>query len=154
MTHSRKITGRPTKAPDGVDADRTRSTARDWIRPGQTQTPLRLTAHQRTVLEHWARERYPFEACGLLVGRRIGDAIEVASVHRARNLESDRAHDRYTVSPADWLDTEQTARAEGLEVVGIWHTHPDQPASPSRTVRAARARPLPDSLSDLVAATR
>ena len=137
MTYSPKSTGQHPSAsgPAGgrSNADRVAAEPHEWIRPGITYKALRLTNHQRTVLDHWARERYPFEACGLLVGRVLSDAIEVASVHRARNLENERAHDRYTVSPEDWLDTERTARSEGLEVVGVWHTHPDHAPHPSRT---------------------
>lgn len=137
MTHSRKSTDPRPSASGALGAwtaaPRGGPDATAWIRPGRTNRPLRLTAHQQAILDHWARERYPFEACGLLVGRKVGDAIEVASVHRARNLERERAHDRYTVSPEDWLGTENGARAEGLEVVGIWHTHPDHPPLPSPT---------------------
>jgi proteasome lid subunit RPN8/RPN11 len=40
------------------------------------------------------------------------------------------------VDPADHLAAWKAAEAEGLDVVGAWHSHPDQPAVPSATDRA------------------
>ena len=34
---------------------------------------------------------------------------------------------------ADFLAADKAARADGLEIVGIWHSHPDHPARPSIT---------------------
>ena len=34
------------------------------------------------------------------------------------------------------MKADQLARAEGLEIIGIWHSHPDHPARPSETDRA------------------
>ena len=76
---------------------------------------------------------YPSETCGLLIGR---DST-VARAVPARNLNRERAGDRYELDPADHFAAEQEARAEGLEVIGVWHTHPDHPARPSETDRAA-----------------
>ena len=56
----------------------------------------------------------------------------VVRVIRGRNLVTDRARDRYELDPGDIVAAERAARAEGLDVVGFWHTHPDHPARPSR----------------------
>ena len=58
-------------------------------------------------------------------------------VHPARNLNVERAHDRYELDPRDQLAAERAARDSGREVIGVWHTHPDHPATPSETDRAA-----------------
>lgn len=79
---------------------------------------------------------YPNETCGLLIGRRVGDGAEVSRVLQARNLNVERARDRYELDPDDFLLGDEGARAEGLEIVGIWHSHPDHPAVPSETDRA------------------
>jgi len=60
---------------------------------------------------------------------------EVVRVAQARNLNSDRAHDRYELDPQDFMRADQEAREAGLEIVGIWHSHPDHPAEPSETDR-------------------
>jgi proteasome lid subunit RPN8/RPN11 len=94
---------------------------------------LELPPAVRARLEHMAREGYPSETCGLLIGRDNA----VARAVPARNLVRERAGDRYELDPADHFAAEQEARAEGLEVIGVWHTHPDHPARPSETDRAA-----------------
>ncbi len=98
---------------------------------------LCLPASARAQLEQMAYVGYPLEACGLLVGRIAGDRAEVTRVVQARNLNEERAHDRFELDPRDFLIADEQARADGLEVVGVWHTHPDHPARPSETDRAA-----------------
>ena len=94
---------------------------------------VRIPAPQSRQLERWAREGYPHEVCGLLVGKARGSVVEVAHVARARNLERDRAADRFVLDPGDFVRVDAEARRAGREIVGIWHTHPDHPARPSAT---------------------
>jgi proteasome lid subunit RPN8/RPN11 len=71
--------------------------------------------------------------CGLLVGKRAGRRVEVVRAESAGNLDRDRPQDRYVLDPGDFVRIDTTAREEGLDVVGIWHSHPDHPARPSAT---------------------
>lgn len=93
-----------------------------------------LSAEARArLLEHGARD-YPREACGLLLAprgapHRLVDAAPVA------NLNTDRARDRYTLDPAAFRRVGEEAAARGLEVAGVYHSHPDHPARPSETDR-------------------
>jgi proteasome lid subunit RPN8/RPN11 len=99
--------------------------------------PLLLGPGERERLAAWIEAGYPHETCGLLVGRPGAKGVEVVRVEQARNLNTERARDRYTLSPEDQLRSERDARADGLEIVGIWHSHPDHPARPSETDRVA-----------------
>ncbi len=76
---------------------------------------------------------HPQETCGLLVGRASDSLVEVVQFASARNLNRERAHDRYLLDPEDFLRADREARREALEIVGIWHSHPDSPARPSST---------------------
>lgn len=98
----------------------------------ETQSPgvLVLSDAVRERLERSARSAYPREACGLLIGRRDGRRTEVLRAEEACNLCEDRS-DRFELDPADQVRVDQRARAEGLDVVGVWHSHPDHPARPS-----------------------
>lgn len=98
---------------------------------------LKLSQDARADLENKVRAGYPFETCGLLVGRQTNGDVEVERVVQAQNLNRERAHDRYELDPRDFMTTDEQARAAGLEIVGIWHSHPDHPARPSETDRAA-----------------
>lgn len=79
-----------------------------------------------------AASAYPREACGLLVGTD-GDARRVARVHRAENLSASARSDRFEIDPRFYLKTDRAANAEGMRVVGFYHSHPDHPARPSPT---------------------
>lgn len=96
--------------------------------------PRPLTAR----LARHAVEGYPHEVCGLLLGRATRATTELVGVTRARNrADPGRLRDRYVLEPEDFLHADREARANGLDVVGVWHTHPDHPARPSETDRAA-----------------
>jgi proteasome lid subunit RPN8/RPN11 len=72
-----------------------------------------------------AVQELPNECCGLLVGRRR--IVERAV--RARNMEPGPS--RYLIDPQDQFAVMKAARAEGLRVVGAYHSHPAGAAEPS-----------------------
>lgn len=96
---------------------------------------LHLPSHLRAWLEQRVRAGYPNEACGVLIGRQHEAEAEVRGVMSARNLNTERASDRFELDPSDFLKADQAARAAGMELLGIWHSHPDHPAQPSETDR-------------------
>ncbi len=96
---------------------------------------LRLPDLLRFKLETMARKGYPNESCGVLVGACGNGEVRVEQVLQARNLNTERARDRYRMDPGAILSADQSAREAGLEIVGFWHTHPDHPAHPSETDR-------------------
>lgn len=100
-------------------------------------TTLHLPAVVRRRVSDWVCAGYPRETCGLLLGLNEGSETRVLEVRQAKNLNTQRAGDRYKLDPGDHLRAEQAARDSGLEIVGVWHSHPDHPAEPSETDRAA-----------------
>lgn len=104
---------------------------------------LVLTSRERARIAALVRASYPHEACGVLVGRREGageaERVLVLELEPARNtvVEADpeRAHERYELDPSDFLRCDAKARAAGLEIVGIWHSHPDRSPRPSQADR-------------------
>jgi proteasome lid subunit RPN8/RPN11 len=75
-------------------------------------------------------EGYPNEICGVLVGPRGGRTATQAK--RARNLIVERSRDRYEIDPADHLRIQREADADGHDIIGYYHSHPDHPAQASR----------------------
>jgi proteasome lid subunit RPN8/RPN11 len=96
---------------------------------------LTLPDQVRVQLESWAETGYPRETCGVLVGRRVANRVLIERAVFARNANTQRTHDRYQLDAHDLLEADQAAEADELEIVGIWHTHPDHPARPSETDR-------------------
>ena len=98
-------------------------------------TTLQIHENILTRLRSLVCAGYPQEACGLLIGKQLGGRVEVREVASARNLNTTRAADRFELDPEDYLKADRAAQQAGLELVGIWHSHPDHPAHPSATDR-------------------
>lgn len=81
---------------------------------------------------------YPLEACGLIAGRP-GERCEVVSAYPARNSAASARV--YTVEPRDMLRADRDAEEEGLEIVGVWHSHTHTDAYPSPTDAAQAPDP-------------
>jgi len=82
------------------------------------------------MIEH-AEEGYPHEVCGVMTG--MNGLIK--NYIRCRNLNRERAHDRYELDPLSFNEADQWARVNGQDIVGIYHSHPDHPSRPSETDR-------------------
>ncbi len=103
------------------------------VADGAATTTLYLPLELQEQLAHVIELSYPFEACGLMLGRATADKVAVEQILHARNLNIGRLRDRYLLDPDDFLAADRVAREAGLEIVGIWHSHPDAPARPSST---------------------
>jgi proteasome lid subunit RPN8/RPN11 len=74
---------------------------------------------------------YPEEGAGFLLGSD-GDSRHVTAVYELPNAREDAArHNRYLITPQDYLKGELEAERLGLVVVGVFHSHPDHPNRPS-----------------------
>jgi proteasome lid subunit RPN8/RPN11 len=84
------------------------------------------------IREHGERD-YPFECCGLLIGRFEPDGrklvLETYPISNAREEEAKR--NRFLIRPAELLRGERHAREKNLDVIGFYHSHPDSAAAPS-----------------------
>lgn len=90
--------------------------------------PLRFGRGVRDAIEHHGREAYPHECCGALLGD--GDLVE--AVHALPNVTNEGPRRRFRVDDRDYLSSERRAAAEGLALLGFYHSHPDHPAEPSQ----------------------
>ena len=75
---------------------------------------------------------YPEEGAGFLLGQTKEQQRWVAAILPVTNAREDLArHNRYLITPQDMYHSEQEASRRGLEVIGIFHSHPDHPNHPS-----------------------
>src|SRR5262245_19647058 len=86
----------------------------------------------REIYDH-TEASYPNECCGLMVGTMSGDARTVHTFRKCRNLNVERAKDRYELDPMDMLRTQREFESSAFDIVGIYHSHPDHPSRPSQT---------------------
>lgn len=106
--------------------------------------PIRLAQHQIQSIRSHAELCWPLECCGLLAGTLDKEgAREVTQVWAGANGEKkNSAANRYRVEPRDLSDALMRARREGLEIVGVYHSHPAGTAIPSRSDLAHAWRDL------------
>ena len=76
-------------------------------------------------------EGYPNEVCGILAGPN-GDSL-VTEAHRVRNVNVQRARDRYLMDPRDQIRIQGDLDRRGMVLLGYYHSHPDSPARASVT---------------------
>lgn len=72
------------------------------------------------------REGYPFEVVGLLAGSR--EERRVTRIVPLVNERADSPRNRYQVSGLVVLRAEEALEAEGFDVIGTYHSHPDHPS--------------------------
>jgi len=90
---------------------------------------IHLSAALHEEMIRQADAGYPEEVCGLLAGSidgRIGSAVRLYPVENG--LHSTVA---YEMEPLAQVRAMIAIESEGLELVGIYHSHPTGPASPS-----------------------
>jgi proteasome lid subunit RPN8/RPN11 len=74
-----------------------------------------------------AEKDYPNECCGLI----LGTSHHIKEIRPAENVSDDSRRNRYMVHPRDLMDAENYGRGIGMELTGVYHSHPDHPARPS-----------------------
>ena len=102
-------------------------------------------SHLKIIADR-AENIYPEECCGILLGRIHGlhkSVIEVIPTVNAwvkPELADDlqigaeiarTKHSRYTIAPQDIFQAQKRGRDLQLEVIGFFHSHPDNLAIPS-----------------------
>ena len=73
-------------------------------------------------------EAYPEEGAGFLIGDN-GAVKEILALSNAR--EDAARHNRFLITPEDYLKAELKADSLGLSLIGVFHSHPDCPNVPS-----------------------
>lgn len=92
---------------------------------------LQINLQSQKTMESHAERIYPNECCGFLFGtegkiRAIDQVLEVA------NNQLGDQRKRFEISPVDYMKAERYAVENDLDLLGIYHSHPDHPAIPSK----------------------
>ena len=88
--------------------------------------------HLADIRQHGERD-YPFECCGLMLGRFVDGQKKVVETYAISNAREEEAkRNRFLIRPEELMRGEKYAREKGLDVVGFYHSHPDDRAVPSQ----------------------
>lgn len=87
-----------------------------------------LSANTMLILKDIAGRAYPLEACALLIGSMQDDVV-IKYVKEVENV--DRSSISFSIREEDLIRAYEYADSIGLDVVGIFHSHPYSDAYPS-----------------------
>lgn len=88
---------------------------------------LRLSHRLHEQIKMHGAEAYPYEGCGLLLGFVENGENVVTAIHPVDNVwpVQEEKRVRFRIAEDDWRDAEFAAMAGNLDIVGIFHSHPD-----------------------------
>jgi proteasome lid subunit RPN8/RPN11 len=93
---------------------------------------LELSPNLLTQIQTHGEAAYPEEGAGFLLGKADDDRRLVTSILKVNNAREDSArHNRYLLTAQDYLRGEEEAARQGLDLLGVFHSHPDSPNRPS-----------------------
>ena len=91
-----------------------------------------LPDHDEFIREQGA-QAFPHECCGFMLGHDIDDIRQIEKVIPATNIRGqEELHNRFTISPEAFMKADKAARAEKLDILGFYHSHPDAPPATAR----------------------
>jgi proteasome lid subunit RPN8/RPN11 len=108
---------------------------------------LQLLPQHLQIIRTHAESTYPDECCGIILGYGMSEGKTVVEVMPTENVwntataefPGDRTTEtqqrRYAIAPQVMLQAQKQARDHSLNIIGIYHSHPDAPAIPSECDR-------------------
>lgn len=91
---------------------------------------LRLKKRDYDKMLAYCEQSLPNEACGLLAGTVEGEIKTVEKVYLLTNIEASSEH--FTMQPKEQFAAVKDARANGIKIIGNFHSHPKSPSRPSK----------------------
>ena len=79
------------------------------------------------ILAH-CKEGLPNEACGLIGGTKDGDEKHIKKVYLLTNIDESNEH--FSMDPKEQLAAVKDMRANGYQLLGNFHSHPESPSRP------------------------
>lgn len=95
---------------------------------------ITFTSASWASLKTVSEQAYPYEGCGVLLGPFGKEALAQEIVVLRNTLkEQGRGRFDFTFSSQEFYEAQCAAEKENLDIIGIFHTHPDHPPQPSPT---------------------
>lgn len=95
------------------------------------QKSVVLLQNQIDILTNHAKKNIPNESCAILFGKIENETFDVKDVFLTKNTEDSPVN--FTISNEELLAAYSEAEKRKLEIIGIFHSHPDSIAYPSLT---------------------
>jgi proteasome lid subunit RPN8/RPN11 len=88
---------------------------------------IKLTESDKTILSEYSENQKPNESCAILFGKNN----QVLDLFLTENIENSPVN--FTISSKQLIEAYKMAEEKKMEVMGIFHSHPDSDAYPSNT---------------------
>ena len=98
---------------------------------------IRLTNDAREIMFNDAGQTFPDECCGFMYGREEDGVRVISKALAIDNAATENRKRRFVISPKDYMKGEQFAADNNVDLLGIYHSHPNHPAVPSEHDRVA-----------------
>ena len=85
-----------------------------------------LSSGQYKNLVSLAKNTLPNESCAILVGKTAKKDVHIINSISMRNSDSSKI--TFAIDPQQLIETYQTVEKQNMHVVGIFHSHPAEPA--------------------------
>ena len=86
---------------------------------------IRIESEPWAAMVAHARATYPNECCGAMFGAIDGDSKTVHVAMPLQNAFEGAQAARYELRPEDLLAADKAARERNMDLIGIYHSHPD-----------------------------
>ncbi|MEH2317833.1 M67 family metallopeptidase [Nostoc sp.] len=109
---------------------------------------IRFSQEHLQTIRTYAESTYPDECCGIILGYLANEGkivVEVMPTENVWNTEAaaefpgkrttESKRRQYAIAPEVMLKTQREARDRSLNIIAIFHSHPDHPAIPSECDR-------------------
>jgi len=101
-----------------------------------------LSEKNKEELAKYAEAEKPYESCAILVGNETDENWTVKEVVLTENTAKSKV--TFTISPDKEFEVDQKAKKSNMEIVCIFHSHPESEAQPSETDKKfMRVNPFP-----------
>lgn len=93
---------------------------------------LEIPDKQLQKMHQHAETDYPNECCGFFYGQeQAGEIRQIQVVQKVKNAKQGDQSRRFQIDPNDYRKAEKYAIDHDLDLLGVYHSHPDHPAEPS-----------------------
>ena len=101
-----------------------------------------LSEKYKEELAKYADAEKPYESCAILVGNETDENWTVKEIVLTENTTKSEV--MFTISPDKEFEVDQNAKKSNMEIVCIFHSHPESEAQPSETDKKfMRVNPFP-----------
>ena len=90
-----------------------------------------LSEKYKEELAKYAESEKPYESCAILVGNETDENWTVKELVLTENTAKSEV--TFTISPDKEFEVDQKAKESNMEIVCIFHSHPESEAYPSET---------------------